>query len=254
MSHTKYKLNNLKKLFNSCEFKNYKFIYIYSDFRFFLSENKSNIETFMTQFLNTFLKNNQTIIVPTFSYSKKKFDVKTEKSSLGFFSNYLLKLKGVQRSEHPIFSYAAYGQDKKIVKKIGKSAFGKDSIHERLLFKNCCFLHIGRDLIEGNTMVHHVEQNLAAKYRFEKTFKTKVYNNKKYIGTNYSAYVRKKNNKGSEFTFIKAVKKIKEKKIIFKLNNQKNLKSIFYYSYDEMYFFLHELFISNNKIFLKYPK
>ena len=49
-------------------------------------------------------------------------------------------------------------------------------------------------------------------------------------------------------------KQAKDQKIIFKLNNQKNLKSIFYYSYDEMYFFLHELFISNNKIFLKYPK
>ena len=251
MPKKKYQIAHIKKLLNFENFKKYKFVYIYSDFRFFLGVNKNNEEKFMKYFVNIFLKNGQTIIVPTFSYSKSKFDIKTDRSSLGFFSNYLLKLKGVFRSEHPLFSYAAYGPNKQIVKKIGKSAFGRDSIFERLLFNNCCFLHFGRKLEEGNTMVHHVEQNLSANYRFEKTFKTKVYNNKKYIGCNYSAYVRKKYNKSSLFSFKKSLKLIKKKNFIINLNNEDNLKSIIYYSYDEMYFFLHNIFILNNKIFLK---
>ncbi len=252
MQNKKYHIDNIKKLLTSSEFKKYKYVYIYSDFRFFLSENKEDINKFMNSFLEIFLKNNQTIIVPAFSYSKKKFEVKTTKSSVGFFSNYILKFKDSLRSEHPIFSYLAYGPNKKIVYKVGKSAFGKDSVHERLLLNGCCFLHFGRKLSDGNTIVHHVEQNLAAPYRFEKVFKTKVYNKKKFIGTNYSAYVKKKFNKSSLFSFEKVQKKIKKEKIIINLNNEKNLKSIFYYSYDEIYFFLHKLYLSNNKIFLKH--
>ena len=48
--------NHLKKLSESKDFKNYKFVYIYSDFRFLLSKNKKNIEQFMSFFLNIFLK------------------------------------------------------------------------------------------------------------------------------------------------------------------------------------------------------
>ena len=98
--------------------------------------------------------------MPSFTYSKKKFNIKTEKSKVGFLSNYLLSLKGIARSEHPIFSYVAFGANNKIVKKIGKSAFGINSVHQKLLFNKCCVLHIGRELIEGNTVVHHIEQLL----------------------------------------------------------------------------------------------
>ena len=93
-----------------------------------------------------------------------------------------MKLKGTVRSEHPIFSYAAYGPNKNIVKNIGKSAFGHDSVHQRLLFKNCCFfLHIGRSLLD-NTMVHHVEQNLKANYRLIKFLKQKYIKTKFMLG------------------------------------------------------------------------
>ena len=36
------------------------------------------------------------------------------------------------RSEHPLFSFVSIGKNKKIVKNIGKSAFGNDCIHSRL--------------------------------------------------------------------------------------------------------------------------
>ena len=44
---------------------------------------------------------------------------------------------------------------------------------------------------------------------------------------------------------------MKKEKIITDLNNEKNFKSIFYYSYDEIYFLLHKLYLFNKKIFLK---
>ena len=160
-------------------------------------------------------------------------------------------MKGIARSEHPIFSYVAFGANNKIVKKIGKSAFGINSVHQKLLFNKCCVLHIGRELIEGNTVVHHIEQLLKATYRYEKVFNNKIYNNKKYCGANYSAYVRKNFNQSSLFSFKKVVKKIKSQNLIIKLSNYKNLRSLFYYSYDDMYLFLINLYINDNKIFLR---
>ena len=38
---------------------------------------------------------------------------------------------------------------------------------------------------------------------------------------------------------------------INKLNNEKNFKSIFYYSYDSFYFFLHKEFLKNKDLFIR---
>ena len=63
-----------------------------------------------------------------------------------------------ERSEHPIFSFVAIGKKRKIVKSVGKSAFGKKSVHSRLLNKNTFFLNFFRPLEKGNTLIHHIEQ------------------------------------------------------------------------------------------------
>lgn len=246
----KFNINYFKKIFSKSNIHSFDFVYIYSDFRFFLSQNLNN-QKFIQQFIKIFLKNNQTIIVPSFSYSKKIFDVKKTKSEVGFLSNFLLKDKLSLRSNHPIFSYLAIGPKKNIVNSVGKSAFGIGCLHSKLLFNNCAFLHIGRKLIYGNTLIHHVEQNLNAKYRFEKKFKTKVYHGKKFIGSNFKAFVRKNNNKLSSFTFEKIIKNKKIRKLIVKLNNEKDLKSIFCYSFDDFYLLLHELYLKDNNIFIK---
>jgi len=251
MPRVKYDINYLKKIIIKSDIINYDYVYIYSDLRYFLFANNKDIKKFTEDFLNIFLNNNQTIIVPTFSYSKKNFDTKYTRSKLGYLSNYILSKPKSIRSLHPLFSYVAIGKKKKILKNIGKSAFGQNSLHQRLLFKNCCFFHIGRPLIEGNTLVHHVEQNLNAKYRFDKSFNTKVYTSRKYIGKGYSAYVRRNYRKSSMFYFGHAQKKINNCEIINRLSKNIGLKSIFYYSYDEFYFFLHKLFLENDKIFLK---
>ncbi len=246
----KFNINYFKKILNNPIFNRFDYIYIYSDFRYLLSQNLNN-KNFVSQFLNIFLQRKKTLILPSFSYSKKKFDIKKTKSSVGFLSNYILKKKNSLRSKHPLFSYIAIGPKKNILKNIGKSAFGENSVHAKLLFNNCCFLHIGRDLRYGNTLVHHVEQNLNASYRFDKKFSTKVFYNNKYLEKDFKAYVRKNYSKKTDFNFNKVLKTKEMKNLIIYLNKEKNFKSLFFYPYDEFYFLLHFLYLKNNKIFIK---
>ena len=121
------------------------------------------------------------------------------------------------RSEHPLFSFVSIGKNKKIVKNIGKSAFGNDCIHSRLHEQKTVFLNLFRPLKDGNTLVHHIEQKNKAKYRFDKNFVTKVIKNKKFFGTNFKAYVRKYINKKEDiFTFKKIYKDLIKKILFFK--------------------------------------
>jgi len=182
----------LEKILIKSKIFNYKYVYIYSDLRYFLLLNKKNPLKFIKSFLDFFIKRNITLIVPTFSYTKEgNFCLEKTPSKLGFLPNFILKTKNRARSAHPLFSYASLGKNKNIVNKIGKSAFGKNSIHSRLYKNDCCYLYMGRPMILGNTMVHHIEHIFKASYRYNKIFPTKVYSSNNYIGRNYSAYVRK---------------------------------------------------------------
>ena len=118
------------KAFNKSKIYKYDFVYIYSDLRYFLLNNKDNPIKFIEKIVKYFLDNQVTIIIPTFSYSKKSFDIKKSKSNLGVLSNYILSMKDSLRSEHPIFSYSAIGKKKSILKNIGKSAFGEDCLFD----------------------------------------------------------------------------------------------------------------------------
>lgn len=246
------KISSLIKVLEKNNIALFDYVYIYSDLRYFLLNNKDAPLDFVNNFINYFLKNNITIIVPTFTYSKVFFEIDKTPSKLGFFSNFILKHKNSLRSHHPIFSYSALGKNKKIVKDIGLSAFGKDSIHARLLFNNACFLNIGRPLIKGNTLAHHVEKNYNANYRYEKIFKTKVYNKNKLLNNNfyYSAFVRKLNGKANQFSYKKVLKKILSEKIIKSYGNEEHFSNIDIYQYDLFYFKLHEYFCKDETVFL----
>ena len=244
-------LNAFKKNFSREQLKKIKYIYIYSDFRQFFEQNKKDPEKSVKLILDFFIKKGITCIVPSFTYTTSgKFFINKTKSKVGFLSNFIMKRFKYARSEHPIFSYVAIGKNKKIVKKIGKSAFGINSVHKRLLNQNSYFFHFCRPLLNGNTLVHHIEQIKSANYRFDKKFKTKVFNNNIYIGSDYSAYLRR-NPKNSKtlFTFKKVMRTLKKRKYIksFKINNL----NVEFYKYDLIYKDLLELFQKNNKIFIR---
>lgn len=244
-------IEKIDKIFKKNKLYNYKYIYIYSDLTLLLKLTTQNPSKTIIQFLNLFIKKGITCIIPSFSYTtKNKFIIQETKSKVGFLGNFVLKNLTHSRSEHPLFSYIAIGKNKKIVKKIGKSAFGKDSLHERLFQNNSCFLNFCKPLYTGNTLVHHIEQNNEISYRFEKRFSTKIYNKDKYLGTNYSAYLRKNvKNVKTSFTFKKTMKHLKNKKYI-KISEFENLK-IEIYDYDLFYKDLTNLIKKNKKIFIK---
>lgn len=241
---------SIKKILVNFKIQNYKYIYIYSDFRFFFTIFKKNPIKFVDNLLNYMLDLNLTIIVPTFSYTTEGvFNVLQTESKLGFLSKYILKNKKSYRSEHPIFSFSAIGPNKDIVLNVPKEAFGINSIHDRLLNKNACFLNFGRSLIEGNTLIHQIEKINKCTYRFEKIFKTKVYIKKKYIGDNYSAFLKK--NPSKKMNFNKIYNKIKKEKFFYTYGDDKKFSNINLYSYDSFYYYLDKNFKKDKKIFLK---
>ena len=54
------------------------------------------------------------------------------KSRVGFLSNYILKKERFVRSKNPIFSYVSVGKNRNLLNKLGKSAFGKNSLYEKI--------------------------------------------------------------------------------------------------------------------------
>ena len=244
-------LNKIKLSLKKSGILSAKYIYIYSDFRFFFKKFEKNSKKNIFNLINFFTKKGITCVLPSFSYTNSGiFDIRKTKSKLGFLPNFIIDNLQFERSNHPIFSYIAVGKNKKFVKKLGKSAFGIKSLHQSLKGKNCYFLHFDRPIYNGNTLIHHIEQKNNINYRFEKTFKTKIFDGSKYIGTNYKAFVRKDiKNSYSLGTFKKVYKRIMIKKYFFRKRIE-NLE-LQIYPYDKFYEDLDRLLKKDNKIFIK---
>ena len=234
-----------KKLYDA------KYVYIYSDFRIFFKNYKYEPLKSVEKFLKLFTNKGITCIVPSFSYTTSGiFELKKTKSKVGFLSNYIIKNLKHERSEHPLFSFVAIGKNKKIVKNIGKSAFGKKSVHYKLYKKNTYFLNLFRPLKEGNTLVHHIEQMNNVKYRYDKSFKTKVLIGRNKVLNNYKAFLRKSvDNKNYAFTFRKIIKDLMKKKFMNHIVYKKSNINI--YSYDNFYEYLNFLIKKDKNIFVK---
>ena len=122
-------------------------LYIYTDFRYFGSYAAlyDSRDQFCRALVAPFLAREKTIVLTTFTYtSEGQFDVLRSPTKLGAMNKWILTQPGCRRSEHPLFSYAALGSDAALVETIGKSAFGYDSVFERLYDRKTAFLHIGR--------------------------------------------------------------------------------------------------------------
>jgi len=251
-------LNHLSKSLKELNSAQYNILYIYSDLRYFgkFKSASTNKQQFLKSIIDCITLVNKTLIIPTFTYTESGiFDVQNTNTNLGALNSLVLKSYNIARSEHPIFSYAAIGEESNFVKKIGKSAFGNDSIHKRLLNKKTAFLYIGRPVSFGNTIIHYVEQLLNVDYRFEKYFPTNVYDKNKFIANNYSAFVRKKNNLKNDysFSFEKAAGILSNQGLIQQINLDYEFSNISIMPYDETFDVLKNLLAQNESIFLKNP-
>ena len=100
-----------------------------------------------------------------------------------------------------------------------------------------------------------LEQLNNASYRYEKSFSTNVYENKRFVGSNYSAFVRKRDNlkNNYEFSFEKAAQELVQKKLVKEVHITNDFSNLSLISYDELFEELNNLINVNRSIFLKHP-
>ena len=118
-----------------------------------------------------------------------------------------------------------------------------------MLNKNTFFLNFFRPLEKGNTLIHHIEQIENVNYRYDKKFSTIVFKNKKKLGSNFKAYVRKFiNKKEHRFTFKKIIKRLIKEKFMIKVYVKNS--HIFIYNYDFFYKYLRAALQKDRYIFI----
>jgi len=231
-------------------------VYIYSDFRTFGThlEKFSTREAFCQAFVRPLLLRDKTILLTTFSYTTSgRFDTLTTPTHLGALNKWILKQQGVIRSEHPLFSYASLGPQAELIQDIGKSAFGRDSVFDRLSGQNTAFLYLGRPVGLGNTLLHHIEHLGGATYRIHKAFPTGVYRGEEYIGTNYTAFLRRRDVEGEifEFEFVEAAKQLWDRGLIRQVGSDQEFTNISCLDYDQTADCLFDLFTKDPTIFIQ---
>lgn len=262
MVKNKFKTNKMMDedtiISNVCKLaEKYNFIYLTSDMRGFLYNKLIiNYEDFYVKLFSSLNKMKITSIIPSYTYTNKgNFNIYKTKSKLSLLSKWSLNQKNIIRSEHPLFSCIGIGKNKKILKTIGKSAFGRNSIFDKLYYEKSCLLHLGRPLELGNTSIHYVEQLAGATYRINKKFKTKVYDKDKYIGSNYTVFVRdfyKTNDYSTNTT--KICKVLKKNKLVKELGNYKNNTNITILDYKKSIDLMINEFYKNQNIFISKKK
>lgn len=234
-------------------------VYLYTDFRTLGAHSAefSSRDAFCAAFVQPLLDRGKTVLTTTFTYTTEgRFDVDKTPTRLGAINKWFLKTPGVLRSEHPIFSYAAIGpQAASLVETIGKSAFGHDSVFDRLYGRNASFLYVGRPVWMGNTIIHHVEQGCGATYRINKAFKTEVYRGDRYIGTDYSAFLRRRDVPGHTFAFRfeDAARQMFDAGLVRQVGDDKELTNISAHGYDAAAALLKRLFYANPNAFIDQP-
>ena len=231
-------------------------LYIYTDFRHFgtYAAGYENRNEFCKALVDQFLARGQTIVLTTFTYSVEgRFDVLNSRTKLGAMNKWILEQPGFRRSEHPLFSYAALGPDAGLIENIGKSAFGYDSVFDRLKGRRTAFLHIGRPVSFGNTAIHHVEHMCGATYRIHKAFRTEVFRGESYIGTDYTAFLKRLDVTGEsfDFDFSRAAAKLYNKSLINQVGSDLDLSNISFYWFDQTIDCLVDMFYEDPRIFIK---
>jgi aminoglycoside N3'-acetyltransferase len=203
--------------------------------------------------ISIFLDKNITVVIPTYSYvNKGEFHINKSPTNLGAINKWILKNKKSFRSSHPIFSESSIGPlSEKITSSVPKRAFGNNCIFSRLEKYKSAFLYLGRPVYSGNTIVHYIEQNNNAFYRYNKIFKTKIYNNKTFVGSNYSAYVKRNRDMNAfHFNFNKSFIKLKKEKLINEIGDPNNFTNISLLDYNETLFSLDNLYKKDNNAFI----
>ena len=127
------------------------------------------------------LRQYETVIVPTFTYSWRLGGdwTKDTPSEVGLFSEYA-RTRLPYRTDHPVFSVAS-----NVEIPVGPDAFGAGSVFEWLKKNDGSLLMLGCGF-QQCTFVHHIEQCFGVDYRYRRTYTGLVNGKRKAV----SGYVR----------------------------------------------------------------
>jgi aminoglycoside 3-N-acetyltransferase len=232
-------------------------VYVYSDFRGFgqilAQDYQFSKADFFDDLIAIFKKYELTVLVPTFSYTTNGvFLVESTPTNLGALNKFVMRHPESIRSEHPLFSFSALGPSTSILNKVSKQAFGEDSVFSRLLNCKSYFLHIGRPVQAGTTIIHFIEQKYSAWYRYEKVFPTQVFYDSQFIGDGYSAYLRKLDHPGQTFEtkFMKGADHLFRNGVMLESGLNENFMNISYGAVAEVYDCLSNEYSADKNFFI----
>lgn len=174
-------------------------LYINSDILELAKACKENGERFdCVEFIKTIqdaIGNEGTLLIPTFNWDFCKgipFDYKKTRSMTGALGNAALKMPEFVRTAHPIYSFAVWGKDRKLLRDMSNvRAWGKDSPFAYMQTNAARAFVIGLAPTIGNTFLHYIEECNGVDYRYEKEF-TAPYTDAQGVALQrtYSMYVR----------------------------------------------------------------
>ncbi len=193
-------------------------IFVHSNIGFFgRLEDANNSQEYCKIFKDAIfdvIKENGTLIVPTFSQSfcnNQIFDKHITKSfECGIFSEFIRQNKNTKRSDDANFSVCAIGgKASYFTTKVSEYSFGDDSFWDRLWQKNgkICRFNLSPDY---NTFIHFVERKLNVPYRYDKEFKGISIVDERKIERKYYHFVRDLENPNLVSDLLKLDQKCKE--------------------------------------------
>lgn len=192
-------ISYLKIIDNIARLKKGDVVYVVSDILNLVKVSKRHGEGFNRDlFINKLQKKigvEGTLLIPTFNWDFCKgipFDYEYTPSKTGALGNCALKRNDFLRTKHPIYSFAVWGKDAKmLVEKQFDNSFGIDSIFDYMCKVSAKALIIDLPTLAGLTFIHHIEQVVGVPYRYEKVFEAPyIRKDRKKVMKQCTMYVR----------------------------------------------------------------
>lgn len=176
---------NLNKIIEQLDFlenKTAKNVMIISDLTKFILINKLNydqLSLFLKSVIDIFIKNDKSIIFPSFinpSFNKGVINLDSLKSDSGILSEIFRKLPNVKRTINPYFSYCIIGKNQKKFVTINPKYDWSEKSHLGWMERNNISSIVLGTFPENNPLVHRIEfiNKDIIKYREMKKFKNKI--------------------------------------------------------------------------------
>ena len=138
-----------------------------------------------------------TLCVPSFTFSfcnGEDYCVQSSRSKMGALNEYIRKLPEAVRSVDPLVSSVLVGEDRDLVKNLGKNSIGENSTFDKLHRRGAGvkFLFFGTTVRECFTYTHYIEERLLAPYRYHRAFTGKISDSARTWEDTYTLFVRYK--------------------------------------------------------------